>query len=196
MPYIKRKEWKAIEEELEAYRNHECGASGAIAAAEVTPRGRGESENAQLKKQIKADAKMFDVHEDLIPVVMETPPLLHAKHNGQQGLNMVDGKYRVVSKTVFDEVLLNTKVDSIEWLEDVQDCDDISLLFVARCVRLGLNSVGRIMSWGGGHCFNLVIARDENDKPKFYYLEAQTDQWIEEEDLKGMYSMENALIVI
>lgn len=110
-----------------------------------------------------------------------------------QPFRLTDSTYKVVGDDMFDRILRETQVDAIQWQSNDYDCEDIARKFVTRCVDLGINSVGRVMSWSGGHAFCVAIIQDgKGVKPVF--VEPQTDQIIE--SLTGKYSLDNALIVI
>lgn len=161
-------------------------------------------DNTDLKDVIAADVKPYKVAE-VINAAMNHPMLRNARElvmkpeTGQmekvQSFRLTDGTFMVPSREVFERVVLETKIDEVEWVKDVTDCEDISLRFNARCIELGLNSCGRVMSWSGGHCFIIAIVRDE-DSLGFVFLEPQTDQFLTDEVGEGQYSLENCLILI
>ena len=113
-----------------------------------------------------------------------------------QAFRFTDGTYRVPTREMFQRIVDETKIDEIEWVAEKSDCEDISLRFNARCIELGLNSCGRVMSWSGGHCFIIAVVRDEEGLG-FACLEPQTDKILSSDELgEGSYSLENCLILI
>ena len=108
-------------------------------------------------------------------------------------LRLPDGEYYVPSREMLDRILKETKVDEVEWVKDKEDCEDIARLFVQRCNDIGINSVGRVMAWSGGHAFCVAVVQD-GTSVDFVFLEPQTDQIIT--DMKDMYDISNALIII
>ena len=190
MPYIKAREWADIQQKLAQGRS----------AAEPPDADR----FADLKRQIKRDAKVVKadiVANDLlnkvcIPFNCRESAFIMEKGESvrTQPFRLVDSEYNIVSLTTIGRVLKETKVDEIEWTSESYDCDDIARKFVTRCADLGLNSVGRVMSWSGGHAFCVAIVKTGGRDVDFVFIEPQTDEIIEPG--KGKYSLENALIVI
>ena len=117
--------------------------------------------------------------------------------NGEKGqsypLRLPDAKYFVPSREMLDRILKETKVDEVEWVKDKEDCEDIARLFVQRCNDIGINSVGRVCAWSGGHAFCVAIVQD-GTSVDFVFLEPQTDEIIT--DMSDMYDITNALIII
>ena len=118
--------------------------------------------------------------------------------NGQDCENTafpLDGRHVFrAQSTVIERIVQETKIDALDWSADVSDCEDICLRFNSRCLELGLNSCGRVLSWSGKHCFIVFISRDENGEIDLLFFEPQTDRFIEPGE--GKYNMENALILI
>ena len=171
MPYLRRKEYNRLMDELKAYKYF------------------------GFRARIRQDAEM--VHwTEVADAAAENEFIMSASYRDEPGLIIVDSNYRVVSKGMMDEIVEFTMIDDLDWKEDVQDCDDIALLFVARCVRLGLNSVGRVLAFSGGHAFNVILARDEDEELKFYFFEPQLDGWLKPSNMDGIYDVTNSLMVI
>ena len=113
-------------------------------------------------------------------------------------LRLPDAKYFVPSREMLDRILKETKVDEVQWVEDKEDCEDIARLFVQRCNDIGINSVGRVCAWSGGHAFCVAIVQD-GTSVDFVFLEPQTDELLADSDLTdqgSMYNITNALIII
>ena len=167
---------------------------------EVDPEERfsEESELATL------DVRSFSA-ADVANAIMNHPKLRHARElvmkpetgvlEKVQAFRFTDGTFMVPTREAFEQLVKDTKIDEIEWVQDVSDCEDIALRFNAKCIELGMNSCGRVMSWSGGHCFIIAVVRD-GDSLGFAFLEPQTDQFLTDEVGEGMYSLENCLIII
>lgn len=110
-----------------------------------------------------------------------------------QPFRFTDSTYKVMSRQMLQRVLQETQIDAVEWQQNSYDCEDIARKFVTRCVDLGINSVGRVMSWSGKHAFCVAIVQS-GDGVDFVFLEPQTDQIVTR--LEGNYDLSNALIVI
>ena len=123
----------------------------------------------------------------------ETVQLRNGTTGQSYPLRLPDAKYYVPSRDMLDRILRETKVDEVEWVKDKEDCEDIARLFVQRCNDIGINSVGRVMAWSGGHAFCVAIVQD-GTSVDFVFLEPQTDEIIT--DMSDMYDITNALIII
>ena len=110
-----------------------------------------------------------------------------------QPFRLTDATYKVVSREMLQRILEETKVDAIQWQAEAYDCEDIARKFVTRCCDLGINSVGRVMAWSGGHAFCIAIVQD-GASVDFVFIEPQTDTIIEK--FEGMYDISDALIII
>lgn len=113
-----------------------------------------------------------------------------------QPFRLTDSQYQVVSKQTIKQILDTTAVDKIDWEAEEYDCDDIARKLVTRCVDLGINSVGRVMSWSGKHAFCIAVVQGEDTETsiEFVFIEPQTDEIIT--SLEGKYDLSNALIII
>ena len=188
MPYIKAAEYRRLVAAAEKNADSDKTAEGSS-----TSHAAGPDPFKELRAAVKANAVTVD-QNSLMAAVMECKPVLHARHNGQQGLVTTDGELLCVDQSMLDRILRETKIDEVQWGE-VFDCNHIAAMFVSRLRNLGLNSAGRFFSWDGGHCFNVVVIAD-GDKAQFRFIEAQTDRYVDSEMGDGMYQFQNALIVL
>lgn len=185
MPYIKAEDWRDIQARL-----------ASVDKGVITDNFEG------LKASIKADAREVSaatvanalLHQVCIPhncreetFVMETGESVRT-----QPFRLTDSVYKLVSLPMLESIIEETKVDSIRWRSESYDCEDIVRKFVTRCVDLGINSVGRVFSWSGGHAFNIGAVHVDGELA-FKLIEPQTDRFVEPQ---GEYSLENALIII
>ena len=161
---------------------------------------------AVLKDDIETDVRTYGV-QNVVAGLMANPKLKNAREKvmdpstGElrevQAFRLTDGTFRVPSIEMVERIVAETDIDEIEWVKGVQDCEDISLRFNAKCLELGINSCGRVLSWSGGHCFIICMAYDATGTLVFKFLEPQTDQFLSDEQVgSGMYSLENCLIII
>ena len=74
---------------------------------------------------------------------------------------------------------------------------------VAEAHSYGLNSVGRVKSWSGGHAFNAAVVSVGDGDLELVFFEPQDqtkDKIVTEEEILGdensKYSLENALVII
>ena len=172
--------------------------------SEAESESRFPADDIPLSELVSLDVRPFDA-ADVANAIMNHPKLRHARElvmkpeTGQmekvQSFRFTDGTFMVPSRETFERLVAETKIDEVEWVKEVSDCEDICLRFNAKCIELGINSCGRIMSWSGGHCSIIAIVRD-GDSLGFSFLEPQTDKFLTDEIGEGMYSLENCLIII
>lgn len=171
--------------------------------SEAEPEGRF-SDEIPLYDLVSMDVHPFSA-ADVANAIMNHPELRHARElvmkpetgvmEKMQSFRFTDGTFMVPSRETFERLVRETKIDEVEWVKEVSDCEDICLRFNAKCIELGINSCGRVMSWSGGHCFIIGIVRD-GDSIGFAFLEPQTDQFLTDEVGHGQYSLDNCLIII
>lgn len=128
----------------------------------------------------------YDCREEVF--IMETGETQRA-----QPFRTTDAEYTIASKAMLIRILRETKVDAIPWQSEIYDCEKIARKFVTRCADLGINSVGRVISWSGEHAFCLAIVQ-KGDGVEAVFLEPQNDKIVTV--LEGNYDLSNALIVI
>lgn len=187
MPYVKAAEYRRIMELVAKAESNQSSAPAAPASTGMAPH------LIELRKDVKADITEIDSNQ-LIEAAMKCDPILRARHHGKQGLTTTDGELKCVSQEMMDRILRETKIDEVEWTETF-DCNHIAAMFVTRLRQLGLNSAGRFFSWDGRHCFNVVIVMQDGE-PVFRFIEAQTDQYVDDKMGTGNYQYANALIVL
>lgn len=172
--------------------------------SEVELEGKFPDSEIPLNELVAMDVRPFGA-ADVANAIMNHPKLKHARElvmkpetgvmEKVQSFRFTDGTFMVPSRETFQRLVAETKIDEVEWVKDVSDCEDICLRFNAKSIELGINSCGRIMSWSGGHCFIIAIVRDD-ESLGFAFLEPQTDTLLTDEIGEGMYSLENCLIII
>ena len=111
-----------------------------------------------------------------------------------QPIRFPDSRYQLLDKETLIYLLKETNIDKIKYQKEVMDCEDIARALVQRCSDFGINSVGRVFSWSGGHSFNIAAVYNEDSEIEFVFIEPQTDQIITE--LTGQYDISNALMII
>ena len=191
MPYVKVAEWREIQAKLASMKD-----------TPPPPTFIGE-DHAGLKSDIAQDA--VEVHADVIAqgLLEDVCIAKNCRENAfvmeegksvrTQPFRLTDSSYKVVSREMLKRILEETQVDAIKWQAEGYDCEDIARKFVTRCADLGVNSVGRVMSWSGKHAFCIAVVQLGTDI-EFVFIEPQTDQIIDAGS--GKYDLENALIVI
>ena len=191
MPYIKASEWKATQDKIAELEKR------ATAGNVVHDPFAGLRQAIDDDSEDVSSADIGNALLNQVCVTMDCRETAFIMEKGEsvrtQPFRLTDGTYKVVTRETIERLVKETKVDEIEWTAEEYDCDDIARKFVTRCVDLGLNSVGRVMSWSGKHAFNIAVIR-EGDGIEFVFIEPQTDEFVVAG--VGNYSLENALIII
>ena len=103
----------------------------------------------------------------------------------------LDSKYWVCSKKEFEDWISWDWTNKKQYVSEEYDCDNFAFSFKARCDRkIGINAVGLVIDYSGGHAYNLVIFSDA--APELF--EPQGDRWVE--GGKGMYKMVDGYIIL
>ena len=115
--------------------------------------------------------------------------------NGMKKLNL-DTKRWVCSQEDFVKWIIWDWTNCKRYIAEEYDCDNFAFSFKARTDRkLGINCVGLVIDYSGGHAYNVVAFSDA--RPKLY--EPQGDRWKEVGDPRSkteMYKMVNGYIII
>ena len=108
----------------------------------------------------------------------------------------VDAKYWACSKKEFEDWIQWDWTNGKKFIAEQYDCDNFAFSFKARCDRkIGINSVGLVIDYSGGHAYNVVCF---TDAPAELY-EPQSDRWVKPNDSKSkteFYKLTNAYIII
>jgi len=87
----------------------------------------------------------------------------------------LDGKYYTTTLDLFKKVVEWDWTDSRKYISESFDCDKFSIYFKSRmAIDYGINTIGVILDYSGGHAYNLVIVKNPN--PQLYLFEPQTDE--------------------
>ena len=108
----------------------------------------------------------------------------------------LDNSYTACSKKEFLEWIEWDWVDKKQYVKDKYDCENFAFSFKARTDRrFGINTVGLVIDYSGGHAYNVVLF---TDSPPLLY-EPQTDEWVyigEGMSANESYKMERGYIII
>lgn len=171
MPYIKAARWRRIQERLKA-------------------KSEPKQNFTELREAVQQDVKRYNV-QDIMQFAYSVPEIATAKHPyGGQAFQVADSQYFIPTETMLHRVLRETEVDTIDWVAEKTDCEDIAKYFAALVsVKLGFNAIGIACSADGGHAFSFSIARTQRDALKIIWFEPQTDRILQPSDLKGVYQL-------
>ena len=104
----------------------------------------------------------------------------------------LDSKYWVCSKKEFEDWIEWDWTNKKRYISEEYDCDNFAFSFKARCDRrLGINAVGLVIDYSGGHAYNLVIFSDA--APALF--EPQSDTWKKKGQSK-MYTFTNGYLIL
>lgn len=105
----------------------------------------------------------------------------------------LDSKYWIPIREKFDEILKRDLLNYKKYESEKFDCDDFALAIAAHFRELyNLNCVGIVLSYSGGHAFNLVGIY-ENEDVNLYILEPQTDELMRPPSPNPMYKIETVI---
>ena len=143
----------------------------------------------ELRGIIQQDTNIYSINE-IFNFVRSRPELRDARDPyGGQSFRSKDAEYYVVSRSTVEQIINETEVDTIEWVADKTDCDDIAKYFSAlMSVRYGLNSFGVATSYDGGHAFSFALIH-EGGKLNVVWFEPQTDEILTDKIGHGAYQL-------
>ena len=86
----------------------------------------------------------------------------------------LDSKYFVCDEKSMKAIIDWDWTDNKKYVADKYDCDNFAFSFKAMVdKRFGLNNVGLVIDYSGGHAYNIIIFKDGSVK----LFEPQTDRW-------------------
>ena len=140
-----------------------------------------------IKKNIKRNAKEHSSNEVREAIQKADIPM--------EFLQM-DNKYWSLPTWIWKNIIEKTKVDRKTYTGDFFDCDDFAVLFRAKCTdTFGVNGVGIVVDYSGGHAYNLILAR-ERGQIAIKWLEPQNDVIMDELGESKLYKGTNGFIFL
>ena len=110
--------------------------------------------------------------------------------SGMKRLHL-DSKYWACSKKEFQDWITWDWTNKKKYISEQYDCDNFAFNFKARVARkFGVNSVGLVIDYSGGHAYNLIVFSDGTWK----IFEPQNDRW--PTIRTGQYKFEDGFILI
>ena len=104
----------------------------------------------------------------------------------------LDSKYWACSKKEFEDWIEWDWTNKKKYIAEEYDCDNFAFSFKARCDRkIGINAVGLVIDYSGGHAYNLVVFSDV--APELF--EPQNDSWRKKGQSK-MYTLTSGYIIL
>lgn len=194
MPYVKAQKWNEIQREYKSLENR----VKELEALEGTSQ-----DFSELTRVIKEDTLKVhtrDANSVIIQACIQHNIRYEANvpETGQQHrvqpFELTDFVYNVVSKKTLERVLKETTVDRAEYKPDDHDCEDFARELVSVCHKLGLNSVGRVLSQAARHAFNIAIVKTSPNTIGVEFIEPQNDAFVKPNS-RG-YELNDALLII
>ena len=115
--------------------------------------------------------------------------------SGMKRLHL-DSKYWACSKKEFQDWIRWDWTNKKKYVAEEYDCDNFAFSFKARCDRkIGINTVGLVIDYSGGHAYNVVAFTDSPAK----LYEPQSDRWVEPNASKSrneVYKLTNGYIIL
>ena len=103
----------------------------------------------------------------------------------------LDSKYFLCDETDMKAIIKWDWTDNKKYVKEKYDCDNFAFSFKAMVdKRFGLNGVGLVIDYSGGHAYNIIVFQDGSVK----IFEPQTDRWPKAG--RGQYKFQNGSIII
>ena len=112
-------------------------------------------------------------------------------HSARMNTHYIDSKYHLCSEKDMTAIIKFDWTDRKKYVSEFYDCDNFAFNFKAMVARrFGINSVGLVIDWSGGHAYNIIAFRNGSMK----IFEPQSDSW----PVLGskMYKFEKGEIII
>ena len=104
----------------------------------------------------------------------------------------LDSKYWVCTKKDFQNWIEWDWTNGKRYISEEYDCDNFAFSFKARCDRkIGINAVGLVIDYSGGHAYNLVVFSDV--APELF--EPQNDSWNKKVQSK-MFTLTSGYVIL
>jgi len=106
-------------------------------------------------------------------------------------LTALDSKYFLCDEQDMKAIIEWDWTDNKKYVSEKYDCDNFAFSFKAMVDRrFGLNNVGLVIDWSGGHAYNIIVFKDGTVK----IFEPQSDSWPRAG--RGLYKFQNGQILI
>ena len=113
------------------------------------------------------------------------------RSKGRMEVLSLDTKFWTCNEEDWKKIIDFDWTNEKKYISEQYDCDNFAFNFKARVARkFGVNSVGLVIDYSGGHAYNLIVFSDGTWK----IFEPQSDRW--PTIGTGMYHFENGYILI
>ena len=103
----------------------------------------------------------------------------------------LDSKYFLCDEKDMKAIIKWDWTDNKKYVKEKYDCDNFAFSFKSMVdKRFGLNGVGLVIDYSGGHAYNIVVFQDGSVK----IFEPQTDRWPKAG--RGQYKFQSGSIII
>jgi len=110
---------------------------------------------------------------------------------GKMEIKALDTKFWTCNEADWKKIIAYDWTDEKKYVTEQYDCDNFAFNFKARVARkFGVNSVGLVIDYSGGHAYNLIVFSDGTWK----IFEPQSDRWPTLGT--GQYKFEDGFILI
>ena len=113
------------------------------------------------------------------------------RSKGRMEVKAIDSKFWTCNEDDWKKIIDYDWTDEKKYVSEQYDCDNFAFNFKARVARkFGINSVGLVVDYSGGHAYNVIVFSDGTWK----LFEPQTDRFPRLGT--GQYKFENGFILI
>ena len=110
---------------------------------------------------------------------------------GKMEIMSLDSKYFLCDEKDMKSIIKWDWTDKKKYVKEKYDCDNFAFSFKAMVdKRFGLNGVGLVIDYSGGHAYNIVVFQDGSVK----IFETQSDRWPKAG--RGQYKFQNGSVII
>jgi len=100
--------------------------------------------------------------------------------------HFLDRQYAALPVETWEKILLWSRVDSPRYVSERRDCDDFAMALRGELpLKCQANGIGVVLDWSGGHAYNAILIRRDDDTIEVGAIEPQSDRLIKTGS--GMY---------
>ena len=130
--------------------------------------------DADLVREVMESMETRSIQE-VFDAILKTP-IAESQFGKAWGWVPVDNSMQLTTLEKAQQIISDTPVETLKWIAERQDCDDISEIFESICrLFYGVN-VRLVVSFSSGHAFiawPLIV----NETVEWRFLEPQNDGW-------------------
>ena len=133
----------------------------------------------------------FSVRSSISKTIVDLKNSGKMPQSSKMEIKILDSKFWACNESDWKKIIKYDWTNEKKYVTEQYDCDNFAFNFKARVARkFGVNSVGLVIDYSGGHAYNLIVFSDGTWK----IFEPQSDGWPTLGT--GMYKFEDGFILI